>query len=105
MVEVEDEIAKLKTKIEVLEAEIDDLKEDYKQATREERKDMLGQMIIAARTNLHDLNEELKTFRQPGKEQRTRPFIFMVDIMPSLFIDSYHDTSFTPSQFHIMYYN
>jgi DNA repair exonuclease SbcCD ATPase subunit len=79
-VEVEDEIAKLKTKIEDLEATIKEYENEYKQATREERKDLLGQMIIANISRLHDLNEKLKTLRQQqqGKEQRTRPFIFMV---------------------------
>ena len=81
-VEVEDEIAKLKTKIEVLEATIKEYENEYKQATREERKDLLGQMIIAKEVRLHDLNEELKIFRQQGKEQRTHPFIFMVLSFP-----------------------
>jgi predicted nucleic acid-binding Zn-ribbon protein len=76
-VEVESQMRKI-------EAEVDDLKEtikghenEYKEATREERKDILGQMIIAARTNLQALNEELKALRhqQQGNEQRTRPFI------------------------------
>jgi hypothetical protein len=66
-----------------IEAEIEDLKEtikeyenDYKQATGEERKD-IRHMIIAARTNLHDLSEEFKALRhqQQGNKQRTRPFI------------------------------
>jgi phenylalanyl-tRNA synthetase alpha subunit len=60
-VEVESQMRKI-------EAEVDDLKEtikghenEYKEATREERKDILGQMIIAKEGRLHDLSEELKT--------------------------------------------
>jgi predicted ribosome quality control (RQC) complex YloA/Tae2 family protein len=88
-VEVEDEIAKLKTKIEVLEAKIEEYENEYKQATGEGRKDILGHMIAAARTNLHDLNEELKALRQQGNEQRTCPFILWFFHFQSIRLLSY----------------
>jgi hypothetical protein len=64
----------VEAKMRKMEAEIDDLKEtikgyevDYVEGTVEDRKD-IRQMIIAARTNLHYLYEELKALR--GNEQK-----------------------------------
>jgi hypothetical protein len=74
-VEVQDEIAKLKTKIEVLEAKIEEYENEYKQATGEERKEILLKVITAKEGRLHDLSDELKALRQQGNEQRTCSFI------------------------------
>jgi hypothetical protein len=76
-----------------IEAEIEDLKKrikryenEYDEATGEERKD-IRHMIIAARTNLHDL--ELKALRQEGNEQRTCPFILWFFHFQSIRLLSY----------------
>jgi hypothetical protein len=58
------------------EAKIEEYENEYKQATREERKEILLKTITAKEGRLHDLNEELKALRQQGNEQRTRPFIY-----------------------------
>jgi septal ring factor EnvC (AmiA/AmiB activator) len=75
-VEVESKMRKIETEVDDLKETIKGHENEYKE-TREERKYILGQMIIAARTNLQALNEELKALRhqQQGNEQRTRPFI------------------------------
>jgi uncharacterized coiled-coil DUF342 family protein len=67
----------VEAKMRKIEAEIDDLTEtikgyenDYKQATGDEKKG-LRETIIAARTNLHDLNERIKVLEE--KQQGNKP--------------------------------
>jgi Flp pilus assembly protein TadB len=74
--QVEVEMRKIKERIKKYENE-------YDEATRDEEKEILLKMIIAAETNLHDLSEKLKARQQQGNEQKTRPFIlFMVLSFP-----------------------
>jgi DNA repair exonuclease SbcCD ATPase subunit len=98
-VEVQDEIAKLKTKIEVLEAKIEEYENEYKQATGEERKGILLKAItakegraehyLAQLGRLHDLSDELKALRQQGNAQRTCPFILWFFHFQSIRLLSY----------------
>jgi hypothetical protein len=89
-VEVESKMRKIEAKIEDLKKTIKGYENEYDEATREEERKDISEMIIAkaetiiaAYTNLHDLREKLKGRQQQGNEQITRPFIlFMVLSFP-----------------------
>jgi hypothetical protein len=66
-VEVEAKMRKMEAKIDDLMETINGYEVDYKEGTVEDRKE-IRQMIIAARTNLNNLIEELKVLR--GNEQK-----------------------------------
>jgi predicted nucleic acid-binding Zn-ribbon protein len=64
----------VEAKMRKIEAEIDDLKETIKGYENDYK-----QVIIAARTNLHDLNERIKVLeeKQQGNEPKNPSFHFM----------------------------